>query len=287
MNPMNAASVKEHPPAVSPEQDRTRWTVRSSRSRRGGAAKSAVMALVGVGLLLTVWSALYATGWFPTILFPSVPQVGRAGVAMWNDGTLQADLLASLRRAGEGFVIGGVAGIAIGTLTARTRAGALVMQPVLRLFAPIPTIALVPLAILWLGLGEGSKVLMVSLGVFVPVWINSHSGISSTPRDYLKVARCVGAGRWQTLSQVVLPEALPDIVTGLRIGTAMAFVLIVVAEMTGTTEGIGYRIAQAQLFSQADQLLFCLVVLGILGAAADQIVARVAAPWIAWAEAEQ
>jgi len=268
--------------------ERTRVTQTSGRRNRWRhVARTGGLAALGVGILLATWSALYATGWFPQVLFPSVPQILSAGGTLWTDGTLQADLTASLRRAALGFLIGGAAGIVVGAVTARTSAGKLVLQPVLRLFAPVPTIALVPLAILWLGLGEGSKILMVSLGVFVPVWINAHSGISSTPRDYLKVSRVLGAGQWQNLTRVVLPEALPDIVTGLRVGAAMAFVLIVVAEMTGTTNGIGYRIAQAQLFSQADRLLFCLVVLGVLGAATDRLIAAVAGPFIAWAEAEQ
>lgn len=96
-----------------------------------------------------------------------------------------------------------------------------------------------PLAILWFGLGEGSKVTVVALGVFVPVWINSHAGLSTTPADFLQAARCLGASRRLTRYRVVIPEAAPDIVAGLRVGAAMAFVLIVVAEMTGTTHGQG------------------------------------------------
>lgn len=144
-----------------------------------------------------------------------------------------------------------------------------------------------PLAILWFGLGENSKTLVIALGVFVPVWINSHAGLASTPADYLKAARCLGAGRWQTLRKVVLPEAAPDIASGLRVGAAMAFVLIVVAEMTGTTAGIGYRIYQAQLFSQADRLIFCLIILGVVGALCDVAVSSATAPFTRWAKEER
>ena len=172
-------------------------------------------------------------------------------------------------------------------LTATTAAGRNLLQPVLRVFSPIPTIGLVPLAILWFGLGENSKTLVIALGVFVPVWINSHAGLASTPADYLKAARCLGAGRWQTLRKVVLPEAAPDIASGLRVGAAMAFVLIVVAEMTGTTAGIGYRIYQAQLFSQADRLIFCLIILGVVGALCDVAVSSATAPFTRWAKEER
>lgn len=243
--------------------------------------------LAGLGIAAALWSAMVATGRFPRQLFPSVPEILAAGQTLWTEGLLADDVLASLRRAAVGFAIGAAIGIVVAVFTATTSAGRNLLQPVLRVFSPIPTIGLVPLAILWFGLGENSKTLVIALGVFVPVWINSHTGLASTPVDYLKAARCLGAGRWQTLSKVVLPEAAPDIASGLRVGAAMAFVLIVVAEMTGTTAGIGYRISQAQLFSQADRLIFCLIVLGIVGALCDLLVASVTSPFTRWAQEER
>jgi sulfonate transport system permease protein len=243
-------------------------------------------ALLGVGALIGIWSLIYALGWYPKNLFPSVAGIIRSGREMWGQGLLGADILASLRRAIIGFAIGTTAGVAVALVTATTRAGRLVLQPVLRLLVPIPTIGLVPLAILWFGIGETSKNVVVALGVFVPVWINSHAGLATTPVDYLRVSSCLGASRMLTLRKVVVPEALPDIVSGMRVGGAMAFVLIVVAEMTGTTSGLGYRISQAQLFSQADRLIFLLVTLGIIGAAWDQVIARSTRRFISWASKE-
>lgn len=243
--------------------------------------------LTGLGIAAALWSLIVATGRFPRQLFPSVPEILAAGHTLWTEGLLADDILASLQRAAVGFALGAGIGIIVAILTATTTAGRNLLQPVLRVFSPIPTIGLVPLAILWFGLGENSKLLVIALGVFVPVWINSHSGLASTPVDYLKAARCLGAGRWQTLSRVVLPETAPDIASGLRVGAAMAFVLIVVAEMTGTTSGIGYRISQAQLFSQADRLIFCLIVLGIIGALCDLLVASVTSPFTRWAQEER
>ncbi|MGV9798648.1 ABC transporter permease [Mycobacterium sp. NPDC003449] len=242
--------------------------------------------VAGLAIAAAVWSLAVATGHFPRQLFPSLPEVVAAGHTLWAEGLLADDIIASLRRAAIGFAIGAVVAVVTAVATATTAAGRNLLQPVLRVFSPIPTIGLVPLAILWFGLGENSKTLVIALGVFVPVWINSHAGLASTPADYLKAARCLGAGRWQTLRRVVLPEAAPDIASGLRVGAAMAFVLIVVAEMTGTTAGIGYRIYQAQLFSQADRLIFCLIVLGILGALCDLLVNSLTAPFTRWAREE-
>ncbi|GAB2442801.1 ABC transporter permease [Nocardia tengchongensis] len=237
----------------------------------------------GIGLAVLVWSLVAAAEPFPRQLFPPVPQILRAGHALWADGLLIPDITASLRRALLGLVVGVAAGVIAAVVTANTRVGRGLLQPVLRLLSPVPTIGLVPLAILWFGIGENSKVLVIALGVFVPVWINSHSGFAGTPVDYLQAARCLGAGRWQTLTRIIIPEAVPDVVAGVRVGAAMAFVLIVVAEMTGTTAGLGYRIYQAQLFSQADRLIFCLLVLGVLGALSDLAIAAITAPVQRWA----
>lgn len=237
----------------------------------------------GLALASAVWSLVVATGRFPRQLFPSVPQILTAGHTLWSTGLLADDVGASLHRAAVGFAIGAATGISVAVLTATTAAGRNLLQPVLRVFSPIPTIGLVPLAILWFGLGENSKTLVIALGVFVPVWISSHAGLASTPSDYLMAAKCLGARRWHTLTKVVLPEAAPDIAAGLRVGAAMSFVLIVVAEMTGTTSGIGYRISQAQLFSQADRLIFCLIVLGVLGALCDLLINALTAQYTRWA----
>ncbi|MGV0849142.1 ABC transporter permease [Mycolicibacterium phlei] len=257
----------------------------AAATRRGFGRVGAL--ITGLALVALVWSGVAATGAFPRSLFPPLSDIVRAGWAMFTAGELVPDVVASLLRAATGFLIGALAGFLLAIVTSSTTVGRLAMQPVLRLFAPIPTIGLVPLAILWFGLGEESKAIVVALGVFVPVWINSHAGLASTPADFLQAARCLGASRWDTLIRIVVPEAAPDIVAGLRVGAAMAFVVIVVAEMTGTTNGLGFRIYQSQLFSQADRLIFCLVVLGVLGAAVDQLLARATAPLIRWSEQER
>lgn len=273
-----------------PTIDTTEWQPKSvARSWSWTTRRLRTLGWTLAGLLLAavVWSLAVATGQFPRQLFPSVPEILSAGHTLWTDGLLAGDITASLRRAASGFVIGATAGIVVAVGTATTITGRNLLQPVLRVFAPIPTIGLVPLAILWFGLGENSKMLVIALGVFVPVWINSHNGLAGTPVDYLGAARCLGSRRWQTLTRIILPAAGPDIASGLRVGAAMAFVLIVVAEMTGTTAGIGYRIYQAQLFSQADRLIFCLLILGLIGALCDLLINAATTPFTRWAQEER
>jgi NitT/TauT family transport system permease protein/sulfonate transport system permease protein len=240
------------------------------------------LAAASVAAMLGIWALIVRAGWFSRAVLPSPWQVGEAGWDMAREGTLASDTLASLRRAAIGFAIGSAAAICVGCLTGRSRVARVMLEPTLRLLSPVPTIALVPLAVLWFGLGEGSKVFLVALGVFFPVWIATHNGISSTPSDYLKVSRCLGAGRLETLARVIVPEALPDIVAGLRVGVAISFILIVAAEMSGTTVGLGYRLQEAATFSQPDRLLFCLGMLGLLGACCDRLLAIGSRRFISW-----
>ncbi|WP_336793610.1 MULTISPECIES: ABC transporter permease [Gordonia] len=251
------------------------------------ALASAAWVVAGLAGVVVVWSVVSAADVFPRALFPSVPEIVAAGRDLWKEGLLFDDLSSSLQRAAAGFLVGGTSGLLVAVVTATTTLGRNLLQPVLRVLSPIPTIGLIPLVILWFGLGESSKILVISVGVFVPVWINAHAGIASTPREYLLAARCLGASRLHTLRRVILPEAAPDIVAGLRVGAAMAFVLIVVAEMTGTTSGIGYRISQAQLFSQADRLIVCLLILGVIGALCDVAIAAATAPLTHWSTQER
>ncbi|MBS1862524.1 MAG: ABC transporter permease [Actinobacteria bacterium] len=241
-----------------------------------------VLAAASVAAMIGVWALIVRAGWFSRAVLPSPLEVGEAGWEMAREGTLASDTLASLRRAAIGFAVGSLAAIAVGCLTGRSRLARIMLEPTLRLLSPVPTIALVPLAVLWFGLGEGSKVFLVALGVFFPVWIATHNGIATTPADYLKVGRCLGAGRTATLLRVILPEALPDIVAGLRVGIAISFILIVAAEMSGTTVGLGYRLQEAATFSQPDRLIFCLGMLGLLGALCDRALALGARRFISW-----
>lgn len=252
---------------------------RKVRIRLGSAAP-----LVSIALALLVWTLVSASGIFSPQVLPSPAQVWSAGLSMADNGTLWTDLWASGRRALSGFLLGSVLAVLVGALTARSRVANVALEGTLQAIRPVPAIALVPLAILWFGIGEESKLFLVSLGVFFPVWITAHTGIAGTRRDYLQVASCLNASRRQTLFEVVLPAALPMIVAGLRVGISTAFILIVAAEMTGATSGLGFRLDQARLFSQADRLFVCLIFLGLLGATADQLFHRLTGPLTNWAK---
>jgi len=243
--------------------------------------------LASVTLTVAIWWTIANAEVFPPQVLPSPPAVWAALVAMATDGPLLTDLYWSARRAVSGFVLGSTLAILFGVLTARSRTANTLLEGTFQLIRPIPAIALVPLAIMWFGIDEGSKLFLVTVGVFFPVWITAHSGVSGVRTDYVDVARCLSASRRQTLLEVILPAALPVIMAGLRVGIATAFILIVAAEMTGATAGLGFRLDQARLFSQADSLFVALLMLGLLGAVADQLFSRLIAPMTKWSSQQR
>ncbi|BBY44272.1 ABC transporter permease [Mycolicibacterium celeriflavum] len=241
--------------------------------------------LAGLSLLgvVALWALLARLQIFSPSLLPSPGDVVAATREMYAQGTLIADAAASFRRALSGFLLGSTLAIVAGSLTGRSRVARVLLEPTIQVVRPIPAIALVPLAILWFGIGEESKLFLTTLGVFFPVWVNTHAGISSTRDDYLRVAACLGAPRRQVFTYVVLPAALPFILTGLRQGIAMSLILIVASEQAGVTEGLGFRLDQSRLFSQPDRLFACLIALGVVGALADQLFHRGTRRFVRWA----
>ena len=256
------------------------------KDRRQLARRVAVGALPVVSLIVVVagWDAAVRYGLFSDRLLPSPAAVVRAASQMYSDGTLLTDATASFRRALQGFVVGSVIAVVVGTLTGRSRIARGLLEPIIQIVRPIPAIALVPLAILWFGIGEESKLFLTSLGVFFPVWVNTHAGIAATRDDYLRVAASLGAPKLLTFTNVVLPGALPSILTGLRQGIATSLILIVASEQSGVTEGLGFRLDQARLFSQPDRLFVCLAALGIVGALADQLFHQATRRTVRWAK---
>ena len=241
----------------------------SGRSR-GGAfwldqGKVALSLLVAV----LVWWAVAASGFVSPDLFPTPGAVWTAAVELYDDGLLFSDFLASLRRAAVGFFIGATLGVATGLLTSRTRVFRLALNPILSLCRPIPAIAIVPVAIVWFGIGDGSKYFVISYAVFLTVWLATHHGMEHVPETYIRASRSLGAPLPREFFQVVIPAAAPHIVSGLRLGAALAFLSLVAAELTGASSGIGYRLQEARQYLRMDRMFVGLIELGILGAVLD------------------
>ena len=225
-----------------------------------------VISLTGV---IIIWSLFANSGFISQKLFPTPGQILRAAIDLYHDGVLMSDLRISLTRAAVGFSIGASLGIALGLLTARVKIVSIALEPFLNLLRPIPAIALVPVAIVWFGIGEGSKYFVISYTVFLAVWLNTHAGASDVASTYIRAARSLGANKTREFFEVIIPASAPMIFVGLRLGAALAFLSLVAAELSGASSGIGFRLQDARQFIRTDRMFVGLIQLGILGALLD------------------
>ena len=238
-----------------------------------------------LALVLAFWWIVTAQGWANPTFLPSPKEVWEAAVELADSGLLWSDLRVSLQRAAVGFLIGSVGGIVAGLLTARTRVINWALGPLLTLLRPVPAIALVPLAIVWFGIGEPSKYFVISYTVFLAVWLNTHHGVEHVGETYIRASRSLGATRTREFIEVVLPAAAPHIVAALRIGAALAFLSLVAAELTGASAGIGFRLQEARQYLRTDRMFVGLIELGVLGALLDWLFATLGRRVVHWEQA--
>lgn len=241
--------------------------------------------VVSLGLLLVVWGAASSAGWLNPDFVPSPAAILRAGAELHQDGVLLSDLAVSFKRAALGFMLGASLGVALGLLTARLRPVGYALHPILNVLRPIPAIALAPLAIVWFGIGEPSKYFLITYTVFLAVWLNTDHGASHIAPTYIRAARSLGAGTVREFFEVVVPAAAPHIVSGLRLGAALAFLSLVAAELTGASAGIGYRIQEARQFFRTDRMFVGLVELGVLGGLLDFCFLQISRRVVHWEQA--
>jgi NitT/TauT family transport system permease protein len=245
----------------------------------------AFQSLSSLFIVLAIWGGVSALALFPETIFPSPQSVLIAAVDLVSDGTLFSDLKDSLGRACVGFAIGASLGVAVGLLTGRTRIVRTLLNPFLTILRPVPAIALVPVAIVWFGIGEASKYFVISYTVFLTVWFNTHHGMEYVPDIYIRASRSLGASRLREFFGVVIPAAAPHIFAGLRLGVALAFLSLVAAELTGASSGIGYRLQEARQYIRTDQMFALLIELGVIGAAIDAVVGRIGQRLVHWQQA--
>ena len=195
-------------------------------------------------------------------LYPDPITVART---TWNDittGVLVADIAASLLRVIAGFALGSLLGIGAGLITARSAAARDTLGMLLDLLRPLPPIALVPLVVLWFGLGELPKIGLVAVGVTPVVWIATHLALGAVDRTYVLTALSLGITGHRLLAEVMLPAAVPAILNGLRTALGIAFFCLVAAEMAGAESGVAYRIELSNLYFRVDRMVEYLAVLG-------------------------
>ncbi|SFE71468.1 ABC transporter permease [Roseivivax sediminis] len=262
---------------------------RKGRQRPGATALRSMAAgallrgpLISFVFVLGLWSVVGVLQLVPESIFPAPWSVWSATVEMWANGTLPNDLSVSRSRAAIGFTIGASLGVALGLMTGRIAVVRTLLNPFLTVLRPIPAIALVPVAIVWFGIGEGSKYFVISYTVFLTVWFNTHHGMEYVPEVYLRAARSLGVSRLREFLTVIVPAAAPYIFAGLRLGVALAFLSLVAAELSGASSGIGYRLQEARQYIRTDRMFSLLIILGLMGATVDLIVHRISRKLVHW-----
>ncbi len=238
---------------------------------------------ISVIAFFLAWEAISRSGLVNASLFPPPSAVLRALLFMAQTGELERDVATSLTRAVVGFLIGSVTGIIAGLITGRLEKWDAFMSPVLQMFRPLPPVAIIPLVIVWFGIGEISKVFSIAFAVFFPAWINTDLGARRVPRSYLWSARTLGVINPSVLWRVILPSAVPYIVGGLRVGISLAFVMVFVSELSGASVGVGYQISVSYLSYRVDRMMAALATLGVLGLSCDALMMfalRRALPWL-------
>jgi NitT/TauT family transport system permease protein len=184
-------------------------------------------------------------------------------------GELPQDLLASTGRVFVGFFIGAILALPLGLLMGASKWVNAVFNPIVQVFRPIPPIAFIPLSILWFGLGDPPAYFLIALGAFFPILMNTISGVRTVDWIYLRAARNLGATGFVLFRRVILPAAMPQILTGCRVGMGVAFICVIVAEMIAVNSGLGYRILEAREFVWSDKIIAGMFSIGLLGLAID------------------
>jgi ABC-type nitrate/sulfonate/bicarbonate transport system permease component len=228
--------------------------------------------VMGVAVFLALWEI--APKLIPgtnTMLFPPPSAVAEAAWPMVISGELIENIGVSLARAFVGFVLASVLAVLIGIATARLRVIRDLSEPLLHAFRSIPVIALVPLSVLWFGIGETSKIALIVCGAFFPVWISTSIGVRDVPIAYLRSAACLGAGPLHTMFLVVLPAALPMILAGLRQAIAISLIVLVAAELSGATLGVAHMMSLGYQLFKVDVMFIGLFILGALGFILDRL----------------
>jgi NitT/TauT family transport system permease protein len=233
-------------------------------------------------VLLAVWEAAARLHFIDTRFFPAPSSVIAVMIDLLRSGELVTNTLVSLRRLALGTLIGGVPALVLGIAMGLNRWVRAVFDPLVAATYPIPKSAILPLALLIFGLGEGSKIFMVAIGVFFPVVINSTTGVLEINRIYLDVGRNYKANRWNTFWTIALPGALPVIMTGFKLGIGIGLILIAIAEMIGAKSGLGYMIWTAWETFSVEQMyvgLFMIAIIGFILTVLLNEIERVIIPW--------
>ncbi len=244
------------------------------------------LSLGSIAVLIFIWWLVTAMGWVKPLFIPSPGAILRKFLQVWREGFTNTPFLEhiaiSTARVFGAFILACLIGIPLGLAMGMSPAIRGIFDPPIEFYRPIPPLAYLPLMIIWFGIGETSKVLLIFLSVFAPVALGARAGVRSAAIEQIHAAYSFGATRWQVMRHVILPSALPEILTAMRIGIGFGWTTLVAAEMVASTSGLGYMVLTASQFLQTSTVIMGIIVIAAIAYAFDMLmrfVERRVVPW--------
>ncbi|MBV8138007.1 MAG: aliphatic sulfonate ABC transporter permease SsuC [Deltaproteobacteria bacterium] len=252
----------------------------NAKWKRSAAAR--LLPWVVPSLLVAAWQLASQCGYLPARILPAPTAVLGAAIRLSKSGELFEHIRISALRAALGFVLGGVIGLGLGVLSGVFSLAEDLLDSSVQMIRNIPHLALLPLVILWFGIDESAKIVLVGLGVFFPIYINTFHGIRNTDPHLLEMARVYGLKGFGLFREVIFPGALPSIMVGVRYALGITWLTLIVAETIATTSGIGYLAMNAREFMQTDIVVLAILLYALLGKLSDSATRLLERKLLSW-----
>ncbi|WP_462413305.1 ABC transporter permease [Neobacillus sp. Marseille-QA0830] len=233
-------------------------------------------------LIIGIWELTGIFGLISETLLPRPSVIFMTFVDLLTTGELLGHLQISLYRAIVGFLVGGALGLLVGLAVGFNQNVEQTLDPTLQMIRTIPTLAVIPLFILWFGFGELSKILLIAKGAFIPLYVNTFLGIRSVDSKLYAVSKVLEFSRWKQITLLILPAALPNILLGLRLSMGAAWLSLVAAELMGSSQGVGYLITDARQFSQTAIVFVGIIIFAVFGKLSDSLVKLLERKLLKW-----
>lgn len=243
-----------------------------------------LLSAIALALPLLLWALISYSGLTTPVFLPTPTAVIDAGIRMFTEEDLHLDIIASSLRVAAGFLVAAFVGVPIGILMGTFYSMESLFSPIVGTVRYMPVVAFVPLIIIWVGLGEAAKVLIIFLGVVLYNAMMVADAVKFIPDEMLNVAYTLGSNRREVLFRVIIPATFPSVLDTLRVNISGAWNYLVIAELIASQNGLGYRIVQSQRFLQTDKVLFAIAIIGVIGLLIDYSLKLLSKALTAWAD---
>lgn len=275
--------ARVQPPPENPERGPVETvTLRAEADARPSRIPRWALKTLSPIVLIALWQVLSSVGILEDDTLASPLTIAQTAADMWSDGTLQSAVLTSVFRVVVGLAIGSVAALVLATLAGLFRVGEDVIDAPMQMLRTVPVIGLIPLLIIWFGIDEQPKIILVALAATFPLYMNLYGGIRNVDSSLIEAARTLGLGWFGQVRHVILPSAMPQALIGLRYALGTAWLALVFGETINATSGIGYEMNKAREFFATDVIVVCLALYAILGLVADMIVRALERGLLSW-----